>query len=175
MFDQSKVVLIGCLAAFACLLDNFLPTMADESTVYSHAIDAPQPVRFPRHPMMILVRPVPPTLEQRAEQERIRSLPSPPSGITLWMEQMRQQIGKEWKDHQGKKERVVMEFKVHQDGKASNIRVSKSSGNQKTDEDAVRAIERASPFKPLPRYWFVSENDMRDVQFTFDDAFINHR
>ena len=47
MFDQSKVVLIGCLAASACLLDNFLPSLAEEPSVYSHVYDAPQPVRFP--------------------------------------------------------------------------------------------------------------------------------
>ncbi len=63
-----------------------------------------------------------------------------------------------------------MEFKVHMDGKVSNIRVLKSSGDQKTDKDAVRAIERASPFKPLPGYWGVSVNDLTDLEYTFADS-----
>lgn len=67
MIDQSKVLLIGCLAASAGLLDNFLPSMAGESTVYSEAVAAPQPVRFSRQrEPMILVRPVPGTPEQLA-------------------------------------------------------------------------------------------------------------
>ncbi len=78
MFEKSKVVLIGCLAAFACLLDNFLPSPAEESSVYSHAFDAPRPVRFPvpqSEPMMIpVMKPVPLTEEIKKELELERLL-----------------------------------------------------------------------------------------------------
>ena len=167
MFDQSKVVLIACLAAFACLLDNFLPSMAGEPTIYRQVNEAPQPVRFPLHKPLILVRPVPPTSGQMKALKRIHQAPVPPSDFSVLMGNMSNQIRKEWKAHIGKKEHLVARFKVQKDGAVSDVSVTRSSDNQATDEDAVRAIKRASPFMPLPKYC----DSPADIEYTFDDRF----
>lgn len=144
--------------------------MAGESTVYIHANEAPQPVRFPRHQPLILVRPVAPKPEQLERNRNAPPSQSPPAEIYRWMDDLSQRISREWKDHEGKKEHLVTEFKVHTDGKVSDIRVTRSSGSQSTDEDAVRAVDRASPFKHLPKYLTES---FADIQYTFDDRFTN--
>jgi len=168
MFDQSKVVLIGCLAAFASLLDNFLPSIAGESSVYSHSMDAPQSVRISRQLAVPMVRPVAPTREitRKLELERMAHppLPPPPDPVTAWMQDMNERILEKWKTHCAKNEHLIVEFKVRKDGTAWNIHVARSSGNQQTDEDAIRSIEQASPFKALwPNF------EPESIRYTFQD------
>ncbi|MDR2708770.1 MAG: TonB family protein [Elusimicrobiota bacterium] len=47
---------------------------------------------------------------------------------------------------------VIVFFKINKDGSvdANSLKISKSSGNKKFDENAQSAIVRASPFGPLP-------------------------
>ncbi|MBS1956482.1 MAG: TonB C-terminal domain-containing protein [Cyanobacteria bacterium SZAS-4] len=172
MFDQRKVVLIGCLAAFACLLDNFLPSLAEESSVYSHAYDAPRPVRFAAQPQIPMVKPVPPTkkIKRQLELERLAH-PDPPDPMRMWMRDLNQRIFANWKEHYGKKERLDVQFEVRRDGSVLGVTVLHGSGNKTTDEDAVRAIEQASPFRPLPRY--LSEETV-NLQYTFWDHPVTH-
>jgi TonB family protein len=48
---------------------------------------------------------------------------------------------------------VLIRFRVHRDGHVSNIQVDGASGTPGLDASARRAIERASPFPPLPAQW----------------------
>jgi TonB family protein len=60
--------------------------------------------------------------------------------------------------------RVTVLFKIHTNGELSNLRVEKSSGLALYDNAALRAVENAAPFRPLPLH--ADENV--DIQFTFD-------
>jgi TonB family protein len=60
--------------------------------------------------------------------------------------------------------RVVVQFKIHRGGELSNLRFDHSSGLAIADQAALKAIENAAPFKPLPK----GAPDTIDIQFVFD-------
>lgn len=51
----------------------------------------------------------------------------------------------------GTRGRVTVSFRVSSSGRATNIRISRSSGNAKLDQAAKRAVGRASPFGRFPQ------------------------
>jgi len=46
--------------------------------------------------------------------------------------------------------RTVVYFRIERDGFVKSVEVKESSGNEGFDENAVRAVQLASPFAPLP-------------------------
>jgi len=58
----------------------------------------------------------------------------------------------------------VLVFNVHLNGEMSGLRVQRSSGIAAYDNAALKAVENAAPFRPLP----VGAKEAVDVQFTFD-------
>lgn len=48
------------------------------------------------------------------------------------------------------KRNVVVRFTVSRNGRASSIRIARSSGSKKLDAAAIRAVKSASPFPPIP-------------------------
>lgn len=62
--------------------------------------------------------------------------------------------------------RVVLLYSINKDGTLqNNYKVLVSSGNKQLDNSAIKALKKASPFKPLPKDF---KGDHIDVQFTFD-------
>lgn len=61
--------------------------------------------------------------------------------------------------------KIDVEFDVAKDGKVQNIRIIKSSGNEKTDTAVKDAIMKASPLPPLPMS-YDAENLM--IKYTFE-------
>ena len=53
----------------------------------------------------------------------------------------------------GRGNQVLVRFRVHRDGHVSDIRIEGASGAPGLDASARRAVERASPFPPLPNQW----------------------
>ena len=45
----------------------------------------------------------------------------------------------------------VVQFDIAADGRASGVILERTSGNQEVDRDALAAVQRSSPFDPLPR------------------------
>jgi protein TonB len=45
---------------------------------------------------------------------------------------------------------VRVQFKVAQNGRASSIRVVRSSGDKRLDAAAIATVKRAAPFPPIP-------------------------
>ena len=45
---------------------------------------------------------------------------------------------------------VAVSFVIHRSGRVSDVRVAATSGTPGLDASAVRAVERAQPFPPLP-------------------------
>jgi TonB family protein len=60
--------------------------------------------------------------------------------------------------------RVSIAFTLHKDGKATDIRVSKPSGLNIADSAALKAVENAAPFRPLPE----GAPETVIVEYTFD-------
>jgi len=82
-----------------------------------------------------------------------------------YMAQLQRRIKHAWYPPKGEESRrIVVVFKIDNHGKLSHLRLDKPSGAQRADRAALRAVEDASPFNPLPQG---SPKDV-DVQFTFD-------
>jgi TonB family protein len=82
-----------------------------------------------------------------------------------YMEDLQRRIKRNWFPPRApESKKVIVTFTIHQNGELSNVRIFHSSGDHSSDEAAVRAVEHAAPFMPLPKY---SESTI-DVQFTFD-------
>jgi TonB family protein len=60
--------------------------------------------------------------------------------------------------------RVVVQFKIDHSGSLSNVRIDHSSGSAIADQAALKAVESASPFRPLPAG---APKDV-EINFTFD-------
>ena len=53
-------------------------------------------------------------------------------------------------------QKVKLSFNINKRGEVSDLKITKSSGNQKLDAAALAAIEKSSPFAPLPS-WYKGE------------------
>jgi len=82
-----------------------------------------------------------------------------------YMADLQRRIKRAWFPPKGNEsKRVVVVFKVHANGTMSNLRLVTSSGAAIADQAALKAIENAAPFRPLPDG---APTDV-DIQFTFD-------
>jgi protein TonB len=70
--------------------------------------------------------------------------------------------------HYGLQGRVVVEFTILQNGQIELLALVRSSGSRLLDEEAVRAIKAAVPFKPFPRS--IQESSLRIIAgFIYSD------
>lgn len=82
-----------------------------------------------------------------------------------YMADLQRRIKKHWFPPKGNEsKRVVVVFKVHSGGELSQLRLDHSSGVAIADQAALKAVEDAAPFRPLP----AGAPDAVDIQFTFD-------
>jgi TonB family protein len=82
-----------------------------------------------------------------------------------YMADLQRRIKRAWFPPKGNEsKRVVVVFKIHKDGTMSNLRLDHSSGLAIADQAALKAVENAAPFRPLP----AGAQDDVDIQFTFD-------
>ncbi len=82
-----------------------------------------------------------------------------------YMSDLQRRIKRAWFPPKGNEsKRVVVVFKVHRGGELTNLKLDKSSGVAVADAAALKAVENAAPFRPLPP----GSSDDVDIQFTFD-------
>lgn len=82
-----------------------------------------------------------------------------------YMAELQRRIKRVWFPPKiARSKRVQVIFKVHRNGEMSNLRLANSSGLTAADEAALKAIEAAAPFHPLP----VGAPADVDIEFTFD-------
>jgi TonB family protein len=62
--------------------------------------------------------------------------------------------------------RIVVSFKVHRDGRMTNLKLVSSSGLPIADQAAIRAVQFAAPFQPLP----AGAQNVADIEFNFDSS-----
>jgi len=82
-----------------------------------------------------------------------------------YMADLQRRIKRAWFPPKGNEsKRVKVVFKVHRDGQMTNLRMVTSSGLTIADQAALKAVENAAPFRPLP----AGAPDDVDIEFTFD-------
>lgn len=82
-----------------------------------------------------------------------------------YMADLQRRIKRAWFPPKGNEsKRVVVVFKVHRGGELSHLRLDRGSGVAIADQAALKAVENAAPFRPLP----AGAPDDVDIQFTFD-------
>ncbi len=85
-----------------------------------------------------------------------------------YAKQLQREIHAYWgegKNGQGR--RVTLDLRVGRDGKLSEIKVAKSSGNKKFDRLALRALNFANPVTPPPTELY---DQFQRLRVVFDDA-----
>jgi TonB family protein len=82
-----------------------------------------------------------------------------------YMTDMKRKIKRAWLPPKGHEtDKVIVVFKIHQNGEISDLRLERSSGDPSSDNVALSAIKQAAPFWPFP----CRIDDGEDMQFTFD-------
>jgi TonB family protein len=87
-----------------------------------------------------------------------------------YLKDLQRRIKRAWFPPKGNESKpVVVEFKVHKMGELSNLKLIQNSGVALSDQAALRAVENAAPFRPLP-----SGVDLDlTIRFTFDYKLFN--
>jgi len=99
--------------------------------------------------------------------ERGRSSASAHADVDFgpYMADMQKRVKRAWFPPKGaESKRVVVQFKIRAGGELSNLRIDHSSGLAIADQSALKAVENAAPFAPLP----AGAQKELDVQFIFD-------
>jgi len=82
-----------------------------------------------------------------------------------YMSDVNSRIKRVWFPPKGcESKRVIVAFKIHRGGDISDLHIDQSSGVPTADQAALRAVEAAAPFQPLP----AAASEEPDIQFTFD-------
>lgn len=82
-----------------------------------------------------------------------------------YMAELQRRIKRAWyppKSHES--DRIQVIFKVQTNGTMSHLRVSKASSSAIANQAALKAVQNAAPFSPLPD----GAPESVDIQFTFD-------
>jgi len=86
--------------------------------------------------------------------------------LAPYLDQLKRRVERQWiPGFTNSSSRTVLQFTVEKDGQVSGLRVISPSRFPMTDQVAVDAIQRASPFEPLPQGY---DKERIDIQFTFD-------
>jgi TonB family protein len=82
-----------------------------------------------------------------------------------YLADLQRRIKRAWFPPKGhESQRVVVDFKVHKGGELSTLKLDSPSGVPICDAAALKAVQNAAPFRPLPPD---IQGDV-DIQFTFD-------
>jgi TonB family protein len=82
-----------------------------------------------------------------------------------YMADLQRRIKRAWfPPHVGRSKRIKVVFKVASDGRLVHLRMATSSGLEIADQAALKAVENAAPFRPLPP----NAPAEVDIEFTFD-------
>ncbi|MBR5555514.1 TonB C-terminal domain-containing protein [bacterium] len=101
-----------------------------------------------------------------SENKRVEKVQNKPVDFTSYMHHVQKKIKKNWQAPETMPPTsTVVEFAINKKGIVIGTRIVTSSGNQELDAQAVKAIEKSSPFKKLPRDF---QGDGIRVNFKFD-------
>lgn len=95
-----------------------------------------------------------------------------------YIEALTQHVQRFWNDETdlppeiGSDQRAILTFYVKRSGEIDKLRVTCPSGNCAYDQVAIHAIERSTPFDPLPNTY--KGNDI-EINFTFGMHFFGEK
>ncbi|MCC7528362.1 MAG: TonB family protein [Candidatus Melainabacteria bacterium] len=99
------------------------------------------------------------------EPEPLRTARRPAVDFGPYMDDLQRRIKRAWFPPKGyESKRVVVVFKILKGGELDHLRLDRSSGVAVADQAALKAVENAAPFHPLPE----NSPDPLEIQFTFD-------
>lgn len=112
-----------------------------------------------------------------ADSRPVRLNTADPKSLPYY-EQIRRQIDINWNYplsalDRGLQGKAVIEFTISRDGQLESVRVIRSSGAQILDQEAVRAIMAAAPYKPIPA-WMNARRLIIPVGFSYEDDRLIH-
>ncbi len=112
-----------------------------------------------------------------ADSRPVRLNTTDPKSLPYY-EQMRRQIDTNWNYplialDRGLQGKAVIEFTINKDGQVESVRVVRSSGSPILDQEAVRAIMAAAPYKPIPA-WMNARLLIVPVGFSYEDDRLQH-
>ncbi len=82
-----------------------------------------------------------------------------------YMAELQRRIKRAWfPPRAGRTRQVKVHFQISREGMLSHLTIFSSSGDSLTDNAALKAVENAAPFKPLP----AGSPSEVDIEFTFD-------
>ncbi|MEO1132568.1 MAG: energy transducer TonB [Cyanobacteria bacterium J06639_1] len=82
------------------------------------------------------------------------------------MERLKRKVERFWIPGSSQSSRrTVALFSVGRNGELSELRLSRSSGNELVDQAALEAIRQAVPFETLPNAY---KGERIDIEFVFD-------
>lgn len=88
------------------------------------------------------------------------------AGWASYMKKMQHSIKANWNPpSENTNSSTVLQYRVQEDGRITNIKIGKSSGNKRMDEAAIKALNDTSPLEPLPEFF---TGKFVDVNFTFN-------
>lgn len=88
------------------------------------------------------------------------------AGWASYMKKMQHSIKANWNPpSENANSSTVLQYRVQKDGRITNIKIGKSSGNKRMDEAAIKALNDTSPLEPLPEFF---TGKFVDVNFTFN-------
>lgn len=83
-----------------------------------------------------------------------------------YMSKLQRDIKRNWHPIKSSNEnRVVVLFKIAKDGSLLSSEIFKTSGDENIDNEALNAVKKAAPFKPLPKEY---NEESIEIQFSFD-------
>ena len=83
---------------------------------------------------------------------QIAGLDNPDFKFGYYIDQLLSSIDSKWvRPPLGNEVQAVIAFRIHRDGSITGLEVARSSGYNSFDLAALRAVQNASPFAPLPR------------------------
>ena len=99
--------------------------------------------------------------EDRPTSRAGKELPN----YAIYMQELQRRIKRSWfPPRAAESKKTIVIFTIHQNGEISNVKLFRSSGDSRSDDAAIKAVENAAPFRELPP----NSEDTIDVQFTFD-------
>lgn len=105
---------------------------------------------------------IPVTPVQELKEEKVSSNRDVDFGP--YMANLQRRIKRAWFPPKCASDRIQVTFRVHSDGHMTGVRVTQASSSQAANEAALKAVQNASPFRPLP----TGAPENVDIQFTFD-------
>ncbi len=86
--------------------------------------------------------------------------------ISPYLHTLRSQVANHWHPElSNSSAKTIIGFSISRAGQISDLRLIKTSGSTVSDEAALKAVQRAAPFKPLPNEFPAAQ---LNILFTFD-------